>query len=160
MTQALNSLGRSTGRKFNMSAIKREIAKKASSKFDAEKFEAVKFAIENTTKHMSGVIEDFRVQLEKNPSWAFERGSSAAEAAGRLKAFTTVQAALQKAPNLATTEEEAMEVTERLREYCVGRALELARYPKESTSRLANISHLYETAGWAEIALLFSGQMF
>ena len=34
--------GRSTGRKFNMSAIKREIAKKASSKFDAEKFEAMR----------------------------------------------------------------------------------------------------------------------
>ena len=42
MTQALNSLGRSTGGKFNMSAIKREIAKKASSKFDAEKFEAMR----------------------------------------------------------------------------------------------------------------------
>ena len=42
MTIALNSLGRGTGRKFNMSAIKREIAKKASSKFDAEKFEAMR----------------------------------------------------------------------------------------------------------------------
>jgi metal-sulfur cluster biosynthetic enzyme len=125
-----------------------------------EKFEAVKFAIENKMKHLNGVIEDFRVQLEKNPSWAFEWGSSAAEAAGRLKAFTTVHAALQKAPNLATTEEEAIEVHGRLREYCAGRALELARYPQQSTSPLNNISHLYETAGWAEIALLFSGQMF
>ena len=125
-----------------------------------EKFEAVKFAVENKMKYMNGVIGDFRAVLEKNPSPAFEWGGSAGEASGRLPAFTTVQAALQEAPNLAITDEEAVEVTERLREYCVGRALDMARYPKESTSRLANMSHLYETAGWAELALLFSGQMF
>ena len=125
-----------------------------------EKFEAVKFAVENKMKYMNGVIGDFRAVLENNPFRAFEWGSSAVEAAGRLKAFTIVHAALQQAPNRVTTEEEAVEAHKRLREYCVSRALDMARYPKESTSRLANMSHLYETAGWAEIALLFSGQMF
>lgn len=40
MTYAKNSLGRSTGRKFNMSAIKRELSAKRTGSFDAEAFEA------------------------------------------------------------------------------------------------------------------------
>ena len=39
MTYAKNSLGRSTGRQFNMAAIKRELAAKRSASFDAEAFE-------------------------------------------------------------------------------------------------------------------------
>lgn len=43
MTYAKNSLGRSTGRRFNMAAIKREIeGKLSSSKFNEEKFEAMR----------------------------------------------------------------------------------------------------------------------
>lgn len=38
--KVLNSLGRSTGRQFNMAAIKREILAKQSKGFDAAKFEA------------------------------------------------------------------------------------------------------------------------
>jgi len=38
MTYAKNSLGRSTGRKFNMAAVKREMAKRSTS-FDSEAFE-------------------------------------------------------------------------------------------------------------------------
>lgn len=39
MTYAKNSLGRSTGRKFNMAEIKREMAKKLAGSFDTEAFE-------------------------------------------------------------------------------------------------------------------------
>lgn len=42
MTYAKNSLGRGTGRKFNITAIKREIAAKRKPRFDAEKFEIMR----------------------------------------------------------------------------------------------------------------------
>jgi hypothetical protein len=40
MTYAKNSLGSSTGRRFNMSAIKRELDGKRDKTFDAQAFEA------------------------------------------------------------------------------------------------------------------------
>lgn len=42
MTSAKNSLGRGTGRKFNMAAIKRELDAKRTKTFDADKFEAMR----------------------------------------------------------------------------------------------------------------------
>jgi len=42
MSNALNSLGRSTGRQFNMAAIKREILAKQAKTFDPAKFEAMR----------------------------------------------------------------------------------------------------------------------
>lgn len=98
--------------------------------------------LKSFTEAAEATVARFQERVMTDPSYAFEWGTDAAIAAGKLRAFRNVQAVLDE------------KGTDAAKAYAIARVLEGARCPNHSTAALANLVIESVTAGYAEIASL------
>lgn len=85
----------------------------------------------------------FAVAFAQSPRWALDNCDNAFEAAARLSATKDALKSLTSTDSKATVES--------MRDYALRQALNVAKYPKQSTSTTATLLSRYDGAAWAEV---------